>query len=54
MSRTDNNGTYHYVYGDPASHLLTADRDPNGVFTYYYYDTDGLLIALQSRAQAQR
>lgn len=50
VSRTDNNGTYRYIYGDPASHLLTADRDPNGVFTYYYYDTDGLLIALQRGA----
>ena len=47
VSRTDGAGTYQYLYGDPASHLITAMRDPAGLLTTYFYDSAGLLVALQ-------
>ncbi|KAB2906875.1 MAG: RHS repeat-associated core domain-containing protein [Ignavibacteriaceae bacterium] len=47
ISRTDSGGTTQYLYGDPASHLITAVRTPNGDFTTLYYDTAGLLTALE-------
>jgi RHS repeat-associated protein len=47
VSRTDGNGTTQYLYGDPSSPLVTAVRSPAGSFTAFYYDTAGLLIALE-------
>ncbi len=47
VSRTDAIGTSQYIYGDPASHLVTAVRAPNSVLTSLYYDTSGLLISMQ-------
>jgi RHS repeat-associated protein len=47
VSRTDGGGTTQYLYGDPASHLVTAVRGPAGELTTLFYDTAGLLIALE-------
>ena len=47
VSRTDTGGTTRYLYGDPASHLVTAVRDTAGALTKLYYDTAGMLIALE-------
>jgi len=47
VSRTDGSGTSQYLYGDPSSHLVTAVRSATGEFTILYYDTAGLLIALE-------
>jgi RHS repeat-associated protein len=47
VSRTNGSGTYQYLYGDPASHLVTAMRGPTGELTTLFYDTAGLLIALE-------
>ena len=47
VSRTDGSGTSQYLYGDPASHLVTAVRNPAGALTALYYDTAGLLMALE-------
>lgn len=47
VSRTDCAGVTQYLYGDPSSHLVTAMRSPAGEFTAFYYDTAGLLIALE-------
>jgi RHS repeat-associated protein len=46
VSRSDSSGTYQYLYGDPASHLVTATRAPSGELTTLFYDTEGLLIAM--------
>jgi RHS repeat-associated protein len=46
VSRTDGSGTYRYLYGDPASHLITAARAPSGVLTAFFYNPAGQLIAL--------
>lgn len=47
VSRTSGGDTYQYLYGDPASQLITAVRDPQGELTQLYYDTAGLLVALE-------
>ncbi|MBP8298009.1 MAG: RHS repeat protein, partial [Burkholderiales bacterium] len=50
VSRTTAAGTYEFLYGDPASHLVTAVRDTDGQLTTLYYDSVGLLFALQRGA----
>ena len=47
VSRTNASGTFQYLYGDPASHLVTAVRAPGGGLTSLYYNTAGMLIALE-------
>ncbi len=47
VSREDNTGTTQYLYGDPSSILVTAMRAPTGEFSALYYDTAGLLIAIE-------
>jgi RHS repeat-associated protein len=47
VRRTDNAGATQYIYADPSSHIVTAVRSPAGIFTALYYDTAGLLIALE-------
>lgn len=46
ISRTDGSGTTRYLYGDPASHLVTAVRGTGGELTALIYNPTGLLIAL--------
>lgn len=47
-SRSQGADTTQYLYGNPGDPLqLTASRHPSGELTYYYYDEDGLLYALQ-------
>jgi RHS repeat-associated protein len=45
--RTDSAGTNQYLYGDPSSDQVTAVRSPASGFTALYYDTSGMLIALE-------
>jgi RHS repeat-associated protein len=46
--RTDATGTTQYFYGNPGNAVqLTAMRDAESVLSTFYYDPDGLLIAIQ-------
>ena len=48
VSRTDDNGTLQYYYGNPSMPFqLTATRDGQNEMTVYYYDTAGHLVAFQ-------
>ncbi|MBC8212879.1 MAG: PKD domain-containing protein [Gammaproteobacteria bacterium] len=48
VARTDNMGSYQYLYGNPDNPvLITASRDPADVLTTFYYDDDGLLFAFE-------
>ncbi len=46
VSRTGGSGTTRYLYGDPASHLVTAVRGTGDELTALFYNPAGLLIAL--------
>lgn len=48
ISRTDETGTYQYLYGDPVNPFrITSSKDPAGNLTTYYYDPAGILLALE-------
>ena len=48
MTRTDDDGTTQYLYGNPSHPLqLTATTDSDGVKTLYHYDSNSQLSAFQ-------
>ncbi len=51
VARTDENGTYQYLYGNPNHPFqITAVRDHSGNLRVYHYDDFGLLLAIESDA----
>jgi RHS repeat-associated protein len=52
VGRTDTQGTYQYLYGNPGSPFqVTATRDTSGVLTNYFYDTAGNLFSFERGGQ---
>ena len=48
VARTDAEGTYQYLYGNPDKPFqVTAIREPSSILSIYYYDELGLLFAIQ-------
>jgi RHS repeat-associated protein len=48
VSRTDDSGTTQYLYGNPDELFqVTGVRFPSGQLSTFYYDEEGLLVALQ-------
>jgi YD repeat-containing protein len=47
LAKTDNIGTYQYLYGNlKRPFQLPAMRDPSGVLSMFYYDDTNTLIAM--------
>jgi RHS repeat-associated protein len=48
VARSAAAGTHEYLFGNPRNAFqVTASRAPDGVLTFYYYDTTGVLVAFE-------